>query len=252
MLKKLNQKIKEKTKIITKHPRFISFLGYMLYYYSRLVGKTTRWEINGINDVYDIWNKDKAFVLIIWHGRALMIPHFYNRKKPLNALVSLHNDGRIIATLLEKYGFGTIGGSTTKGGKAAALNLMSSLEKNESIAIIPDGPVGPRMKMTDSPLYFAKKTGKPLIGATYSIQNSFIINKSWDAMMMPLPFSKGIIYVTKPYYIPKDATAAEIEKYRQEIEDELNTLTYKADKQMGIPHIEIGVEKKQKRKKKDA
>ena len=246
MLKKLKEKIKK----ITKSPKFIQFLGYALYYYSILVGKTTRWKIHGVEEMYKLWDKEKAIIAIIWHGRALMFPYFYDKKRPLNALVSLHNDGRIIAALLKKYKVKTIGGSTTKGGKEAALGLMSSLEKNHSIAIIPDGPTGPRMKMNESPLYFAKKSGKPIIGATYSIENSFIA-KSWDAMMFPFPFNKGIIYLTKPYYVPRNASKEEVEEIRQEIEDELNTLTHKADKQMGIPHVEIGIEKKSKKKKKE-
>lgn len=243
------KKIKKSLKTMTKSPRFINILGIVLYHYSRLVGKTTRWEVYGDDDFYKVWEKDKAIILTIWHGRAMMIPHFWNKRKPLNALVSLHNDGRIIAGFLEKYGFGTIGGSSTEGGKNAAMNLMSSLEKDESICIIPDGPLGPRMKMNESPLYFAKKTGKPIFGATYSIEHSFIVHKSWDAMMVPFPFCRGVFYVTKPFYIPADASSEDIKKYRNEIEEELNNLTYKADLKMGIPKIEVGVMKKKKKNK---
>lgn len=242
------KKIKDKIKKLTKHPRFIEFIGYLLYLYSRLVGMTTRWEIHGKKEFYQTWEKDKSIILVIWHGRALMIPHFWNKQRPLNALVSLHNDGRIIAKLLEKYGFGTIGGSSTTGGQSAALALMSSIEQNNAVAIIPDGPVGPRMEMSNSPLYFAKKTGKAIFGATYSIEHSYIA-KSWDAMMLPPPFCKGVLYMTKPFYIPADASDEDLAKYRLEIEEELNTLTHKADRQMGIPYIEAGVSKKSKRHK---
>lgn len=238
--------IKHFIKKITQHPRFISFLSSILYYYARLVGATTRWQISGVNPLYQKWEKDKAIILIIWHGRAMMIPHFWNHKQPLNALVSLHKDGRIIAGFLEKYGFGTIGGSSTEGAQEAARGLLHSLQKDEAVAIIPDGPVGPRMKMNDSPLYFAMKSGKPIFGATYSIEHSFIA-KSWDAMMIPLPFCRGAVHVTKPYYIPADASAEDLARYKQEIEEELNTLTFKADRCFGIPKIEPGACAKRKR-----
>jgi len=240
------KKIKNFIKKITKHPRFISLLSTILYYYARLVGATTRWEIFGVNGLYQQWYKDKAIILLIWHGRAMMIPHFWNKEPPLNALVSLHKDGRIVAGFLEKYGFGTIGGSSNEGAQSAARSLLHSLQKNEAIAIIPDGPIGPRMKMNDSPLYFAMKSGKPIFGATYSIEHSFIA-KSWDAMMIPLPFCRGIVYITKPYYIAADASPEDLSKIKQEIEDELNTLTYKADRRFGIAKIEPGVCAKQKR-----
>ena len=70
-------------------------------------------------------------------------------------------------------------------------------------------------------------------------------------MLIPLPFCRGSLHVTKPYYIPADATKEELEKYRQEIENELNMLTLNADKVFGLPKIEPGVAAKPKRKRED-
>ncbi len=246
----MRKKIKNYIKKITKSPAFTSFLGKVMYYYGLLVFKTTRWQIFGVNQFYPIWEKEKSLILTIWHGRVLMIPYFWNGNRPLNALVSPHNDGRIAASFLKKVGFGIIDGSSNNDAHAAALNLLHSLEKNEAIAIIPDGPRGPRMKMHESPIYFAKKSGKPVFGATYSIEHSFVA-KSWDAMLIPLPFCRGTLHVTKPYYIPADATKEDIEKYRQEIENELNMLTLRADKIFGLPKIEPGVAAKPKRKREE-
>lgn len=176
----------------------------------------------------------------------MMIPHFWNGQRPLNALVSLHKDGRIIAGFLEKYGFGTIGGSSNGGANSAALALLHSLQNDTAVAIIPDGPRGPRMKMSISPLYFARKSGKPIFGATYSVEHS-LVAKSWDAMLLPPPFCRGVLHVTKPYYIPADASDEDLEKYRQEIEDEMNTLTFKADRRFGLPKIEPGAIAKSKK-----
>jgi len=243
MLKKIKKLIKK----ITKSPAFTTFFGKVIYYYGLLVWKTTRWQISGVDCFYDAWEKEKSLILTIWHGRVWMIPYLWNGKKPLNALVSPHNDGRIAATFLRKVGFGIIDGSSNDGANAAAVSLIRSLEKNEAICIIPDGPRGPRMKMNLSPLYFAKKSGKPLFGATYSITHS-IVAKSWDAMLIPLPFCRGIVRVTKPYYIPSDATDEDLAKYRQEIENELNALTLSSDEILNIEHIEPGVAAKSKRK----
>lgn len=140
------KKLKDFFKGVSKHPRFINVLSLIMYYYSRWVGKTTRWDIFGVNQLYQVWHQEKAIILVIWHGRAMMIPHFWNGQHPLNALVSLHKDGRIIAGFLEKYGFGTIGGSSNGGANSAALALLHSLQNDTAVAIIPDGPRGPRMK----------------------------------------------------------------------------------------------------------
>lgn len=240
------KKLKDFFKDITKSPWFIDMLGNLMYYYSRWVGKTTRWSIFGLNQLYQVWHQEKAIILVIWHGRAMMIPHFWKKNRPLNALVSLHKDGRIIAKFLEKYGFGTIGGSSSNGANSAALALLHSLQNDTAVAIIPDGPRGPRMKMSISPLYFARKSGKPVFGATYSVEHSYVA-KSWDAMLLPPPFCRGIMHVTKPYYIPADASDEDLEKYRQEIENEMNELTFRADRRFNLPKIEPGVAAKSKK-----
>lgn len=229
--------LKNLLKKVVKSAFFANLISFLVYWYARLVGASTRWNIYGKEKCLKIWDKEETIILISWHGRALMLPYFWNRYKPINALVSLHQDGRLIARLLQKFGIGIIGGSSNENARGAAMGLMHSLQKNESIAIIPDGPVGPNMKMSMSPLYFAQKSGKPIFGMTYSVKKSKIITKSWDDMMIPFPFSKGVCKLTEPFYIPKDATVEDMEKYRQQIEDSLNKMTYEADTEVGIPPV---------------
>ena len=125
---------------------------------------------------------------------------------------------------------------------------MRNLQQNNSIAIIPDGPRGPGMKLTMSPLFYAQKSGKPIIGITYSIAGAKIIEKSWDRMLVPLPFRRVMYSITEPFFIPAEATAEELEKYRLQIETALNELTWKLDREMGIPYIPQGTVAKKSRK----
>lgn len=234
MNSKFKNLLKKLFKKVTKNPLIISLISNLIYGYSRLISSSTRWKLIGVDEFYQVWEKDKSVILSGWHGRALMFASFWNKKRPISALVSLHQDGRLIAGVLEKYGFGTIGGSTNGNARGAAIELMRCLKKGESIGIIPDGPRGPRMKMNLSPLFFARKTGKPLFGVTYSVKSSIIIRKAWDQMMIPLPFSKGIIRVTEPFYVPADVSDEELETYRQQFEDLLNNICYETDSQLGI------------------
>ncbi|HBO50028.1 MAG TPA: hypothetical protein DD619_04505, partial [Alphaproteobacteria bacterium] len=173
---------------------------------------------------------------------------FWNKSRTLNALVSPHRDGRLIVNILKKFGIGNISGSSNKNSSEAALELMRNLQQNNSIAIIPDGPRGPGMKLTMSPLFYAQKSGKPIIGITYSIANSKVIEKSWDRMLVPLPFQRGMYSITEPFFIPAEADSEELEKYRLQIETTLNELTWKLDREMGIPYIPQGTVAKKSRK----
>ena len=224
-------------------------VGNLAYYYLKFVGLTTRWQsVTGVKETYEMLEKYGSMIVVGWHGRTLIMPYFWNKERPLNALVSPHRDGQIIVHILAKFGIGNINGSSDRNSKEAAIELMRNLQQGNSIAIIPDGPRGPSMKLTMSPLFYARKSGKPIIGITYSIAGSKVVTRSWDNMLVPLPFHKGMYAITEPVFIPQDTTDEELEKYRQQIEKTLNDLTWKLDKAMGLPFIAQGSEAKKSRK----
>ncbi len=240
--------MKDWLKNLLKSEKGEAIIGNLAYLYLKFVGLTTRWQVSGVKEAYEMLDKHGSMIVIGWHGRTLEMPYFWNKSRPLNALVSPHRDGRLIVNILKKFGIGNISGSTNKNSTEAALELMRNLQQNNSIAIIPDGPRGPGMKLTMSPLFYAQKSGKPIIGITYSIAGAKIIEKSWDRMLVPLPFRRGMYSITEPFFIPEEATAEELEKYRLQIETTLNELTWKLDREMGIPYIPQGTVAKKSRK----
>lgn len=240
ILKKTFKKLL-KSRIVT------GLVGSLLYFYTRLVGRTTRWKTKGIGKFYDCWRKEGSIILIGWHGRAMLYPYFWNKKRPLNALVSLHQDGRLIACFLEKCGLGTIGGSSNGNAVGSARDLLESLRNDTAICIIPDGPKGPSMKLSKSPVYFAQKSGKPVFGIACSVKGSKIVRKAWDQMMIPIPFSEGVCEVIGPYYVPPEADERRLEEIRLQIENELNKVCFAADKAMGIKKVTPGITAKKKR-----
>ncbi|MBQ8481689.1 MAG: lysophospholipid acyltransferase family protein [Alphaproteobacteria bacterium] len=235
-------------KKIFRTPLAEKFLGISAYYYLKFVGLTTRWQVKGVEETYKILDECGAMIVVGWHGRTLEMPYFWNKSRPLNALVSPHRDGKIIVKILEKFGIGHISGSSNKNSTEAAFELMSNLNAGNSIAIIPDGPLGPSMQMSLSPLFYAQKSGKPIIGITYSIAGSYIVTKSWDNMLLPLPFHKGMYAITSPFFVPEDATREDLDKYRKQLENQLNELTWELDKEMGLPFIPQGTVAKKYKK----
>lgn len=215
-------------------------VSFLCYWYVRFVAYTTRWDRRDIDVFYQNLEKHKAVIFVTWHGRIAFAPYFWNKCSKLSALVSPHHDGQLIAGLLKRFGIENISGSTNQNPRSAAVKLLRELKNDASIAIIPDGPRGPSMTMSMSPIYYAKTTGKPIIGMTYSIARSKILGKSWDRMLLPLPFQKGIVVVTKPFFIPKNTPKEDLEKYRLQIESELNRLTWQIDHELNLPKIEQG------------
>ena len=231
---------------------FSRIVGNFAYCYLKFVGMTTRWKsVTGVKEMYEMLEKQGSMIVVGWHGRTLEMPYFWNKSKTLNALVSPHRDGQYIVKILARFGIGHVSGSTNKNSTEAALELMSNLQQGNSIAIIPDGPRGPSMQMSMSPIFYAQKSGKPIVGITYSISHSFIVRQSWDNMMIPFPFCRGMYAITEPFFVPQDASEEELEQYRLQMEKKLNDLTWKLDKEMGIPFIAQGTEIKHSRRNKN-
>ena len=73
------------------------------------------------------------------------------------------------------------------------------------------------MRLNKSVIYFAQKTGKPVMGFTYSSEGAWIAKRSWDAMLIPKLFARGAVAGTRPLFVPPGATEEEIEHLEKNI-----------------------------------
>ena len=243
----MTKAVKKFTRKLLKSDKATDIISWIISKYLKIVGHTTRWQIEGLEAMNKTWDKEGSMIILSWHGRAGLIPYFWNKKHPLHALVSEHKDGQLMGKIVKRYGLGLIDGSSTSNASRAAVKLMKTLQNGESICLTPDGPIGPSMHMNLSPLIFAQKSGKPIVGMTYSIKHGFILKKSWDEMMFPLPFSQGALIVTQPFFIPENADMKDLEHYRQEIEKEFVSASIRADQRVGRHPILPGTKIKKKK-----
>lgn len=212
----------------------IRIISFLVFVYSKLAGNTTRWQMIRVQQVRDVI-KDTNVIFVGWHSRAALMPFFQNKllKRKMAALVSPHQDGQIIANLLKLSDITPVNGSSNENQRASALELMRALVDGYDLFISPDGPRGPRMRMKKSPIYYAQKTGKPIVCACFSMDKALIINKSWDKNMVPMPFSKGVFSLSEPLYVPADLTDEQIEEYRLKLENIANQQSEECDKLVG-------------------
>lgn len=247
MQRTLRHYIKHSIKWVGRTRPVLNTIALIAFIYTWLVGKTGKFEVHGQKEFENLIADNDGGIFVAWHGRALMLPFFWRNTRQMKALVSPHHDGRIIARLLAKYHILSIDGSSDRNATTAAMEIIKELEQGTVVSLISDGPRGPNMRLHKSVIYFAQKTGKPIMGFTYSSENAKVIKKSWDAMLLPKLFQKGIVYGTKPMFVPKDANEDMMETLRQQFEDELNLLTFTADKKCGLPEIKPGDNTKQDR-----
>lgn len=219
---------------IGKNALVQTLIGRLLYCYVWLVYKTSSWSMDGLRDEYI--NGDFSYFITFWHGRSISDMFLVLDKslqKKVSVLISLHRDGRIMASAMKGLGIQPINGSSKRGGAVAALEMIRTLNKPANVvALSPDGRK-PGYKMTTGLIAMAKKSQKPIVLSAYSVRKGKIL-KTWDKFLLPSLFNKGILLFSEPIHIPADLDAEGVEKWRVILENRLIDLTEEADRRVNL------------------
>ena len=197
----------------------------------RLLGATSRTEIVDGHHLKSLQSADGPFLFCLWHGRILL-PIYRHRNAGHVAMVSLSADGDPTARVLESLGYGTVRGSSTRGGREAFHALADVVRGGTCGAIIPDGPRGPARQMKPGILYLAQLTGVPILPVSASARPARLLG-SWDRFLLPAPFARAVIVYGEPLRVPERCAESDLEGYRQELEDRMNQIEREADARMG-------------------
>ena len=155
----------------------------------------------------------------------------------MHMLISQHRDGQIIAQTIGHFGIKTTAGSSSKGGARALRSILKTISQGAYIGITPDGPRGPRMRLSEGIVTIARLSGVPIIPVAYSCRNGHHL-KSWDRFLVTYPFTKNVVVWGEPIEVSRDIDAAGQEQTRLKIEAALNAITLEADELMGRTPIE--------------
>ncbi|MHA1107764.1 MAG: lysophospholipid acyltransferase family protein [Alphaproteobacteria bacterium] len=205
--------------------------------YLRLLGMTGRWSVEGGDIPARLVAEGQPFVLAFWHGRFLMMVRAWPFTHPVHMLISRHPDGQLISRTLNLIGIRTLAGSTSHGGTEGLRAMIRLLRQGDCISITPDGPHGPRMRASAGVVQTARLAGVPILPATCAASSCKVIG-SWDRLVVPLPFGRGIIAWGEPIEVARDADDDTIEAARLDLENQLNHMTRDIETRLGLAAIE--------------
>ena len=212
----------------TFRKKLVAWLGPSLAYWMiKLLGWTMEFEEVHPEIPRSLWEKGIPGIGVFWHGRLLMMPRIYKGKK-LSFLVSPHRDGQIVGRALKRFGFHAILGSTNRRGFSAFKQMLKANREGSDIALVPDGPKGPRYQVQIGVIELAKLTGRPVVPVTFSSSKRKLF-KTWDQFLLPYPFSRGVFIWGEPVYVDPKGDRSHLEERRALLERRLNELTEKAD-----------------------
>lgn len=172
-------------------------------------------------------DEGQPVVFVFWHGQLLPLVH-YHRNEGIVVLVSEHADGEYITRVIERNGFGTARGSSTRGGGRGLRMLVRAAREGRDLAITPDGPRGPHGVFKPGALVAAQMTGAPVVPVAVGASSGWRF-RSWDGFLVPRPLSRITIEYLPPRWVPRGASRAELAGIAREIESALHEATTRLD-----------------------
>lgn len=190
--------------------------------------KTCRMTVLGEDGYVQAKKGGKPIILILWHGRLLLIPYFF-RRRGIAALVSPSRDGEIIVQIGLGWGFRVFRGSSSHSIIRVWVEMKKELQGGGELILIPDGPRGPARQLKPGALRLAQETGAILVPFSFSASKKRFL-KSWDRFLFFYPFSKIFALFGKPISVSRSLEGDEFEKERRRVEGILNELDAQADR----------------------
>ncbi len=212
-------------------------VAWLVAGYVRLIRATTRWTVECPSATDGILAARQAFIGCFWHGRMVMMAAAQPPGQPVHILTSGHRDGVLVSRVIAHLDVDTVAGSSRRGGASALRRLYKVLKQGDVVAITPDGPRGPRMRVKPGVIKAAQLSGMPIVALSGAVRWRRILG-SWDRFCLALPFSRGLVLWGEPLVVPRDADPAELERLRLRLEQRLNRLTAEADRRLGRAAVE--------------
>ena len=203
--------------------RLIAALGYRLM---ASLGSTLRWRTEGLEHFDRIVASGRQPIMTFWHGRILPATYYF-RRRGIVVITSENFDGEWIAGIIERFGYGTARGSTSRGARKALLQLRRDMAAGKPAGFTLDGPRGPAHVAQPGALWLAKITGNPVLPFHLEAGRHWTL-RSWDRTQIPKPFTTVSIAMGEPLIVAADADDAGIEAARRSLEARLEALEQRA------------------------
>ena len=207
----------------------LTLVSWIVPAFLYLIGPTLRvtfsWEDGSIGSMDNVYPGIYPF----WH-RCVLGATWVFRHRNFAVLTSRSRDGEFIARVIRRFGYVPIRGSSSRGGQRGLLEMHSFVMNGGGAAFTIDGPRGPRYVAKRGPVLLARTTGVPITAFYVAMENAWVL-KTWDAMMIPKPFSRAYIRVARKIFVPPEADDSRLEAAYVEMQEALERVAAYADSQ---------------------
>jgi lysophospholipid acyltransferase (LPLAT)-like uncharacterized protein len=188
-----------------KQRLIIRFAGLALYWLIRAICATLKFEVVG----WENHTESEPLVYCFWHNRIPTATYFW-RRRGIVVMSSQSFDSEYIARFIQRFGYGTAKGSSTRGARGGLIQMIRAVRSGKSAAFTVDGPRGPVYEAKPGALLLAKKSGAAILPFSISLDRCWRL-PSWDRIEIPKPFARAVVVLGERIYLKDgpDAPTAE-------------------------------------------
>ncbi|HDD62515.1 MAG TPA: hypothetical protein ENF22_08325 [Chloroflexi bacterium] len=214
--------------------------GNFLFIFLSTISATCRFEISGIENLYQAIESGKPLIGTSWHGMTMMVIGSLRKYIDLDSVVTIIPDdyrGDILEIFANKIGIYpdklNLDGDNSMETSRKLLRIIRQISSGRNFLIHPDGPADPAYVVKPGLTAIAQKTGALIMPMGGYCRHAYHWDR-WDRYTWPLPFSKIQLYVAKPFTISRDIQ--DLSPKNQELEIILNKAAFHA----AADYYEIG------------
>ena len=127
-------------------------------------------------------------------------------------------DSEYIARFIQRFGYGTAKGSSTRGARAGLIQMIRAVRAGKSAAFTVDGPRGPVYEAKPGALLLAAKANAAILPFSISLDRCWRL-PSWDRIEIPKPFARAVVVIGERMYVRNGNDDAELERFQQMLEE---------------------------------
>jgi lysophospholipid acyltransferase (LPLAT)-like uncharacterized protein len=176
------------------------------------------------------------------HARTFQLLYYFSRPAQGDwvLMCSKSRDGDAMAYIEQRLGFQVVRGSSGQGGARALVTLIKLQRTQPDLAagLSIDGSRGPRGIAQAGGLMLAQKTGGLIVPIAASTAHSWVYKRSWDRIVVPRPCAEIHVDFGAAISVPADASEAQLEQQRLQLEQSVLELHADLDKHTGFADSE--------------
>jgi len=183
----------------------------------RLWGSTLRFTRVNYEAMTSRTQQGQSMIFALWHDELFPLTYLH-KNEGVVAVVSSSKDGEILARVMERLGYGTVRGSSSRKGLKALLAALKEVQvKGHHVVLTVDGPRGPRHQAKPGAIFLASKAQVPIMPVRVRISHAKVFHKAWDRFQLPLPGARCEAVYGEPYMVPPKLNASILAEEQQRL-----------------------------------